>query len=115
MTGHIQFNFMTQSVSAYDAVRIVADSARQRRSYQLARAASGDPNHEIEFHLSADWEDEVMPTAGEPISPMIEQAELSASGFYVEFRFEGTPVYMTIPATSTVTLGWLERETIDNV
>jgi hypothetical protein len=113
MTTHIQFVFLTRSVSAYDAAAMFADGPRQRRQYQLAKAASGDPNHEIEFGWGH-WEDEIVEhTPGEPTSPPILSMELSPSGMYVEVRFDDTPVYMTLPATSTVTLGWLERETHD--
>lgn len=112
MTSHISFNFLVQSVSAYDAVLMVQDAKRQAREYQLAKAASGDPNHEIEFSL-ADHQDGRSVIAGDPTSPLIESAELAPSGFYTTFRFEDTPIYLTIPATSTVTLGWLERQTHD--
>lgn len=114
MTAHIQFNFLTKSVSAYDAVMMVADAGRQRREYQLAKLASGDPNHEVDLGLTElDGEDERSVSHGDPVSPVIESAELSISGFYAEFRFTNSAMFMTIPATSTVTLGWLERETHD--
>jgi hypothetical protein len=103
---------MTVSVSAYDAYHLIQDAVRQRREYQLAKASSGDPNHEVEFHIG-EWEDEISPIAGDPVSPVIVSSELSQSGFYVEIRFKDTPMYLTVPSTSTVTLGWLERETHD--
>lgn len=114
MTSHITFAFMTQAVSAYDAYHMIQDATRQAREYQLAKASSGDPNHEIEFHLG-EWEDEVAPIAGDPVSPVIVSAELAPSGFYVTINFKDTPVYMTVPATTTITLGWLERQTHDGV
>lgn len=113
MTSHIQFNYMTMSMSAYDAARLITNEYEPLgggREFQLARAADGDPHHEIEFHLDIDPK---VHAPGDPVSPTIKSAELSQSRFYVDFRFEGTPVYMTIPATSTVTIGWLERETHD--
>jgi hypothetical protein len=110
MTAHIQFNFMTQSVSAYDAYHMIRDAARQRREYQLAKAGGADPNHEIQFHIG-EWETELAPVHGDPVSPVIVSAELADSGFYVEIHFKDWPVYLTVPSTSTVTLGWLERQT----
>lgn len=108
MAEHVHFNFMTASMSAYDAANWIRNAHLDGREYQLCRAADGDPHHEIEFRLDSEA---FLP--GEPISPLIKSAELSPSKFYVEFRFDETPVYMTIPATSTVTLGWLEREKHD--
>lgn len=112
MTSHITFAFMTQSVSAYDAYHMIQDAGRQAREYQLAKASSGNPNHEIELHTDS-WEQDVAPIAGDPVSPLIESAELSQSGFYVTIRFKDTPVYLTVPSTTTITLGWLERQTHD--
>lgn len=94
----MQFEFVQKAMSAYDAYALLQDDPET--AYQFAVAASNDPHHEIELHL----ED---PEPGEPTSPVIRQVTLSPSGMYVEFKFADTPVYMTIPAMSTVTLGWL--------
>jgi hypothetical protein len=95
----MQFEFKTKSMSAMDAYHLFGVSAPW--SYQLAVAASDDVHHEIMFSL-----DDAEP--GEPTSPVIRQMTLSPSGMYVEIKFRDTPVYMTVPAMSTVTLGWLE-------
>lgn len=97
MSEHIQWEFVQRSLSAYDAYALLMDDPET--AYQFAKA-SDSPQHEIEFHLDD-------PEPGEPTSPVIRDVKLSVSGLYVEFRFADTPVYMTIPATSTVTLGWL--------
>ena len=107
---HVHFDYMTMSMSAYDAARLISDKLDARAGdFQLARAADGDPHHEIEFHMDYGDPEDVAWVPGNPVSPLIVSATLSASKFYVEFRFKDTPVYMTIAATSTVTVGWLER------
>lgn len=109
MSNAIHFDFLTKSMSAYDAWLLVRDAARWRREYQLA-ATGADPNHETAFGWGS-WEDEVNPNPGEPTSPPIASVDLTPSGLYVEFRFLDSPMYMTVPATSTITLGWMERVT----
>lgn len=100
----MQFEFMTKAMSAWDAFDLVQANG-DIIDYQLAVAASDHRQHEIQLHQDAE--------PGEPSSPVIESVELSPSHLYVTFRFRGTPVYMTIPAMSTVTLGWLQPQGTD--
>lgn len=102
----MNFEFVQKSMSAYDAYALLMDDPET--AYQFAVAASESPQHELQVHL-----DNAEP--GDPTSPVIREVSLSPSGLYIDFRFADTPVYVTIPAMSTVTLGWLRPRDDESV
>lgn len=92
---------MVETMSAFDAHHLVQDNPD--RDYQLAKLMNAQEGHEFDLGLEN-------PEPGEPCSPVIESTELSPSHMFVEFHFKGTPVFVSSPAMSTVTIGWLEND-----
>lgn len=92
------YEFMTKTLSAWDARLLIM--SHPDVDFQLAAASSDMAQNEVAFHMDVE--------PGEPTSPVIIDVGLSPSGMYVEFRFRESVMYMTVPAMTTVTLGWLQ-------
>lgn len=94
-----RFAFMVKDMSAWDAAVLVQENPKVE--YMLGKIESGHTGHETALHQDA-------PEPGDPVSPVIESAEVSISHMYATFRFVDTVVYLTIPVMSTIEIGWLE-------
>lgn len=96
----MSFQYMVQTMSAFDAQHLV--NSRPAVEFQLAKLMHPREGHEFDIHVES-------PEPGEPASPVIEVAVLTPSHMFVEFHFQNNPVYVSCPAMSTVTIGWLEK------
>ena len=93
-------SFRFANMNADDAVHLIKrNPAREFQFYKLRDSVLGG---EVEFGMQNT-------DPGLPTSPIVADADLSVSGMYATFRFQDTPMYMSMPSHAVVSIGWVHE------